>query len=76
MQKLQMITCPSCSEDVLPVLRKELGFHVCVKCSTVKPKVGVTTVEGKGDHTYNGLIIMDQSRAKAIAEKEAELTGK
>lgn len=76
MQKLEMITCPSCLEDVLPVLRKELGYHVCVNCSTVKPKVGVTTVEGSGDHTYNDIIIMDQDKFIAIKKKEAELTGK
>jgi len=76
MQKLQMITCPSCAEDVLPVLRKELGYHVCVNCSTVKPKVGVTTVEGKGDHTYNDLIVMEQDQYISIARKEAELSGR
>jgi hypothetical protein len=76
MQKLQMITCPSCAEDVLPVLRKELGYHVCVSCSTVKPKVGVTTVEGTGDHTYNDIIIMEQDTYIAIKKKEAELAGK
>jgi len=76
MQKLEMITCPSCSEDVLPVLRKELGFHVCVNCSTTKPKVGVTTVEGTGDHTYNDIIIMEQDTYIAIKKKEAELSGK
>ena len=76
MKKLEMITCPSCSEDVLPLLRKELGFHVCIKCSTVKPKVGVTTVEGTGDHTYNDIIIMDQDTYISIKKKEAELAGK
>ena len=76
MQKLEMITCPSCSEDVLPVKRKELGYHVCVSCSTVKPKVGVTTVEGKGDHTYNDLLVMEQDVYISIKKKEAELTGK
>src|SRR6056300_1588423 len=76
MQKLQMITCPSCAEDVLPVLRKELGYHVCVSCSTVKPKVGVTTVEGTGDHTYNDLIVMEQDVYISIKKKEAELAGK
>ncbi len=74
--QLEMIPCPKCGDD-FPKLRKEkYGYHVCVNCSTVKAVVGITTVEGSGDHTYNDLIIMDQSRAKAIAEKEAELTGK
>ena len=73
--KLEMTTCPSCKEEVLPVKRKELGYHVCVNCSTAKPVVGITTVEGTGDHTYNDIIIMDQDRARAIAQKEAELKG-
>ena len=57
--KLVMIECPKCGND-FPEKRKELGYHVCVSCSTVKPKVGVTTVEGTGDHTYNDIIIMEQ----------------
>lgn len=75
MINMKMIPCPKCGED-FPELRKtKYGYHVCVNCSTVEPLVGVTTVEGTGDHTYNDLIIMDQSRFRAIAEKEAELRG-
>ena len=70
-----MTLCPSCNEDKLPVKRKELGYHVCVNCSTAKPVVGITTVEGSGDHTYNDIIIMDQDRARSIAIKAAELQG-
>ena len=73
--KLKMIPCPKCNQD-FPEKRKELGYHVCVNCSTVKPLVGITTLEGSGDHTYNDIIIMDQDRALAIANKEAELAGK
>ncbi len=74
--QLEMTNCPACSEDKLPVKRKELGYYVCVDCSTAKPVVGITTVEGSGDHTYNDIIIMDQDRARSIAQKEAELTGR
>lgn len=74
MQNLKMIPCPKCNED-FPEKRKELGYHVCVNCSTAKPVVGITTVEGTGDHTYNDIIIMDQDRARSIAIKEAELKG-
>ena len=70
-----MIPCPKCGND-FPLKRKELGYHVCVNCSTTKPVVGITTVEGTGDHTYNDIIIMDQDRARSIAAKEAELSGK
>lgn len=72
---LEMIPCPKCGND-FPKKRKELGYHVCVNCSSVKPVVGITTVEGSGDHTYNDMIIMDQDRAVAIASKAAELAGK
>ena len=73
--QLEMMKCPRCGEEKLPVKRKELGYHVCIECSTAKPVVGITTVEGSGDHTYNDIIIMDQDRARAIAAKEAELKG-
>lgn len=72
--QFEMIPCPKCGND-FPLKRKELGFHVCVNCSTSKPKVAITTVEGTGDHTYNDIIIMDQDQAIAIARKAAELSG-
>jgi len=75
MQKLKMIPCPKCGND-FPEKRKELGYHVCVNCSTTKPVVGITTVEGTGDHTYNDIIIMDRQKALSIAKKEAEIKGK
>ena len=73
--QLEMIPCPRCEKE-FPLKRKELGYHVCISCSTVEPVVGITTVEGTGDHTYNDLIIMDQSRYRALAERAAALTGK
>jgi hypothetical protein len=75
-KQLEMIPCPKCPED-FPKLRKELyNYNTCVNCSTTEAVVGITTVEGTGDHTYNGLIIMDQKQARAIADREAEITGK
>ena len=75
MLNLEMIECPRCGND-FPLKRKELGFFVCVNCSTTKPKVAITTVEGSGDHTWNDIIIMDQDEAAAIAKRAAELEGK
>jgi len=72
--QLEMIPCPKCGND-FPLKRKELGYHVCINCSTAKPKVAITTVEGSGDHTWNDVIIMDQDQANNIARKAAELTG-
>jgi len=73
--QLKMIPCPKCGND-FPEKRKELGYHVCVNCSTTKPVVGITTIEGTGDHTWNDIIIMDQDRALSIAKRESELAGK
>ena len=76
MQKLKMIPCPKCGSD-FPELRKTLyNYHVCVNCSTTKPVVGITTVEGSGDHTYNDIIIMDQDRALAIERSANEAMGR
>jgi len=72
---LEMTQCPKCGND-FPVKRKELGFFVCINCSTIKPKVAITTVEGSGDHTWNDIIIMNQEEALSIAKKAAELEGK
>ena len=76
MQKLKMIPCPKCGND-FPELRKTLyNYHVCVDCSTTKPVVGITTVEGSGDHTWNDIIIMDKQTAHNIAKHEAEVMGR
>lgn len=75
-QRILMLKCPSCGEMTLHPKRKEMGYHVCVNCSTAKPVVGITTVEGTGDHTYNDIIIMDQSKANSIAKAAASAKGK
>ena len=72
---LKMTICPKCGNE-FPEKRRELGYHVCINCSSEEPVVGITTVEGSGDHTYNDIIIMKQSQARAIAKKAGELTGK
>ena len=71
-----MLKCPACGEFTLHPKRKELGYHVCVNCSSAKPVVAITTVEGSGDHTWNDIIIMDQDKAASIAKKEAEVMGR
>ena len=76
MQNVQMLKCPACGEFTLHPKRKELGYHVCVNCSSTKPVVAITTVEGSGDHTWNDIIIMDQDKAASIAKKEAEVMGR
>ena len=71
-----MIPCPKCGNP-FPELRKtEYGYNFCVDCSSVDRVVGITTVEGSGDHTYNDIIIMDRKTAHNIAKHEAEVMGR
>lgn len=71
-----MISCPKCGE-LFPELRKtKFGYNFCINCSTIDRVVGITTVEGSGDHTYNDIIIMDQDRAFAIERAANEAMGK
>lgn len=75
MKNVQMLQCPACGEFTLHPKRKELGYHVCVNCSSADKVVGITTVEGSGDHTWNDIIIMPKKKAMSIARKEAEIKG-
>lgn len=70
-----MIPCPKCGEDFPELRLTQYGYNYCVNCSTTEKVVGITTVEGTGDHTYNDLIIMDADRARRIALAEAEARG-
>ena len=75
-EKQTMLQCPACGEYTLHPQRKALGYHVCVNCSTEDSVVGITTIEGAGDHTWNDIIIMDRKKANAIAKSEAEAMGR
>ena len=71
-----MIPCPRCGEPYPELRKTQYGYNFCVDCSDVDAVVGITTVEGTGDHTWNDIIIMDQDRALAIQAKADELAGK
>lgn len=71
MTQLEMIACKCCGEQ-MPKLRKELyGYDFCIKCSTVKPKVGRTLTLGQGDHTWNEIEILDQDTARKVIDMES-----
>ena len=73
--QLEMITCPSC-EQPFPKKRKELGYHVCISCSTEKPKVGRLLTFGTGEEIYQDIEIVDHETAKRLADLEAYARGK
>ena len=73
--KLVMIDCPKC-KDQMPLKRKELGYNVCVNCSTVSAKRGVPIMKGTGDHTWVDLEIMSQEQFEQFENLEKKLNKK
>lgn len=71
-----MIPCPKCGEPFPELRLTKFGYNFCVNCSDVDAVVGITTIEGSGDHTYNDIIIMDRKKAMNIAKAEAEAMGR
>ncbi len=69
MKKLKMIPCPKCGNP-MPLKRKELGYNVCVNCSTVSAKRGVPVMRGTGDHTWVDLEVMTQDQFERYEEME------
>jgi len=55
-----MKLCISCGKEIHPKRLEILpNATKCVDCSTTNKKAGVTVTKGKGDHTYNDIVIMD-----------------
>ena len=73
MEKLEMMECPQCGEP-MPVKRRELGYHVCVNCSTVSAKRGIPVMRGTGDHTWVDLDIMTQEQYEQYEELNKKST--
>ena len=69
MEKLEMMECPQCGGP-MPVKRRELGYHVCVNCSTVSAKRGIPVMRGTGDHTWVDLEVMTQEQFERYEEME------
>ena len=67
--ELEMIECPQCGSP-MPVKRRELGYHVCVNCSTESPKRGIPVMRGSGDHTWVDLEVMTQEQFERYEEME------
>lgn len=64
-----MMECPQCGSP-MPVKRRELGYHVCVNCSTESPKRGIPVMRGTGDHTWVDLEVMTQEQFERYEEME------
>lgn len=67
--ELKMIECPQCGNP-MPLKRKELGYHVCINCSTESAKRGIPVMRGSGDHTWVDLEVMTQEQFERFEEME------
>ena len=67
--ELKMMACPQCGNP-MPVKRRELGYHVCINCSTESAKRGVPVMRGTGDHTWVDLEVMTQEQFERYEEME------
>ena len=66
MLNVKMLQCPSCGEFTLHPKRKELGYHVCVNCSTTSRWYVRNIISGKTTYCETE-VIKDPKAAKKIA---------
>jgi len=67
-----MIQCASCGDDMPELRLTKFGYKVCINCSTVGAYKAVSTVNGKGDHTWNDIHIMTPEQAKSFAKSSSQ----
>ena len=59
------MNCVKCGDEINPLRVKALpNTRICIGCAegSVKRKVGITTVNGTGDHTYNDIMIVSEDQ--------------
>ena len=74
MEKMKMIKCIKCREDMPELRLTKFGYKVCVNCSTTGAYKAVSTINGSGDHTWNDIQIMTSDQAdRLVNQKEPKL---
>jgi hypothetical protein len=72
-----MKNCINCGEIIHPKRLEILpNTNKCVRCSTAKPKGGVTITRGEGDHTYTETVIMEHDDYVRFQELESIFVSK
>ena len=70
MEKMKMIKCIKCREDMPELRLTKFGYKVCVNCSTTGAYKAVSTINGSGDHTWNDIQIMTSDEADKLANQK------
>lgn len=65
------MNCIICKAEIPPQRLKVLpNTRVCVKCSNVQPKVGITRIEGTGDNTYQVTEIINSRDVEVVSNND------
>tara|TARA_B110000967_G_C18446414_1_gene345707 strand:+ start:132 stop:353 length:222 start_codon:yes stop_codon:yes gene_type:complete len=70
-----MIPCIKCKEDMPELRLTQYGYKVCVNCSSVSTKRGVSITKGSGDHTWTETVIMEEDQYVSLVNTTARETG-
>tara|TARA_Y100000592_G_scaffold67543_1_gene104965 strand:- start:112 stop:360 length:249 start_codon:yes stop_codon:yes gene_type:complete len=68
--ELKMISCTACGEPMPELRLTKFGYKVCVNCSTVGAYKAVSTINGKGDHTWNDIHIMTPDQVEVFEKSQ------
>lgn len=69
--KMVKRNCSECGKDIHSKRLKILPLtKTCVNCSSAGRKRGVSVQLGEGDHTYNEIVIMDETQFRNYLELE------
>ena len=72
---ITMIPCIKCKEDMPELRLTQYGYKVCVNCSSVSTKRGVSITKGSGDHTWTETVIMEEDQYVSLVNTTARETG-
>ena len=70
-----MIPCIKCGKDMPELRLTQYGYKVCVNCSSVSTKRGVSITKGSGDHTWTETVIMEEDQYVSLVNTTARETG-
>ena len=73
--KIKMIPCIKCGKDMPELRLTQYGYKVCVNCSSVSTKRGVSITKGSGDHTWTETVIMEEDQYVSLVNTTARETG-
>ena len=57
-----MIPCIKCKNGMPELRLTQYGYKVCINCSSVSTKRGVSITKGSGDHTWTETVIMEEDQ--------------